>query len=249
VSHSQGLLVSELLNDLVEYCTDLDFEVILTLNLPKDLDFSQVNYPFKLIIINNLNPLGFGANHNQAFKYAKGAYFCVLNPDIRIKDNIFLPLISRLKNKKIGLIAPTVLNSQGIKEDNGRIFPSPFIIFLKVLGISNSYEYLEQEKLIYPDWVGGMCMIFPHKIYDELHGFDERYFLYYEDVDICARLRLKGFNPAIDVETFAIHNAQRASHKNFKYLKWHLASLLRFFSSKPYLQILLNRFLKISQKK
>lgn len=54
-------------------------------------------------------------------------------------------------------------------------------------------DYAVNEKIIYPDWVGGMFMLFRRETFAQLGGFDQRYFLYYEDVDLCARLNLQGY--------------------------------------------------------
>jgi GT2 family glycosyltransferase len=82
-----------------------------------------------------------------------------------------------------------------------------------------------------------MFMLFPCHVFQDLKGFDERYFLYYEDVDICARMSLAGVRVALCPDIRVFHHAQRSSHRNMKYLKWHLASMLRFFTSPVYRQL------------
>lgn len=247
VSHAQWELVHELLKDIALHCSNCELEIILTLNLPESIQFDQEKYPFKVQIIKNSYPLGFGANHNQAFKKASGSYFCVMNPDIRLKENPFNSLILCLDNPKMGVVAPKVLNNLGQSEDNGRSFPSPFKIICKVIRGCKFSKYKQVGNFIYPDWIGGMFMLFPTKVFNLLNGFDERYFLYYEDVDICARLQLKGYIPAISTKLSVIHNARRESHRNFKYLRWHIASMLRFFLSYPYLRIVLSRLLVLKK--
>jgi N-acetylglucosaminyl-diphospho-decaprenol L-rhamnosyltransferase len=70
-----------------------------------------------------------------------------------------------------------------------------------------------------------------------LHGFDERYFLYYEDVDLCGRLCLAGLRVVVCPDSQVVHHAQRSSRRSLKYLRWHLASMLRFFLSPVYRQL------------
>ena len=94
VSHSQIGLIKNLLEDIDKHCRDSHFELILTLNVDEVLPFSLNDYFFPIKIIRNPNPLGFGANHNQAFKHAYGQYFCVINPDIRLSSNPFSGLLS-----------------------------------------------------------------------------------------------------------------------------------------------------------
>ena len=85
-----------------------------------------------------------------------------------------------------------------------------------------------------PDWVAGMCMLFPRQAFAEVDGFDTRYHLYYEDVDICSRLWLSGYTVMVDPRFSIIHAAQRSSHRNLRYARWHLQSMLRFFRSDVY---------------
>ena len=77
-------------------------------------------------------------------------------------------------------------------------------------------------------------MLFPSGIFERLGGFDERYFLYYEDVDICGRLRLQGHEVVLCPQAKVTHHAQRTSHRSVRYLRWHLTSMLRFFFSSVY---------------
>ena len=79
VSHLQIGMVVELLRDFEDHCRDSRFELILTLNLEEALPFAPDDFSYPVIILRNAKPLGFGANHNQAFQHASGRYFCVVN--------------------------------------------------------------------------------------------------------------------------------------------------------------------------
>lgn len=231
VSHLQIGLVSELLIDLDRHCGNSRFELILTLNLDEGLPFRLDGFSFPIRLVRNATPIGFGANHNQAFTRARGRYFCVMNPDIRLNNNPFNELLACLKDSTCGVAAPLVLNAEGEIEDSARRFPTPFKILCKIFGRCKGSDYAITDAPIYPDWVGGMFMLFPRKFFEKLGGFDQNYFLYYEDVDICARLRLQGLRTVVCPLAKVVHNAQRSSHGNFTYLRWHLRSMVRFFVS------------------
>lgn len=237
VSHLQATLIASLVGDLVRLCSNDKIEVLLTLNLPETLPFTLDNHPFPLRILKNSRPLGFAANHNKAFEEAKGEFFCVLNPDVRFSRNPFPILLPFLDDPGIGLIAPQVVNSTGDLENSSRCFPTPLEIFGKIFGQSSVTHELTPNDVSFPDWVAGMFMLFPKEIFREMGGFDTQYFLYYEDVDLCARLTLKGYRIALCQKVSVIHDAQKASHNSFRYLKWHLASLFRFFRSPAYQQL------------
>lgn len=231
VSHGQIHLILDLLHDIDIHCRIHPLEVLLTLNLPETLPFDVEAFSFPIRCIHNPLPLGFGANHNQAFTQAKGDFFCVINPDIRFDSDPFQPLIQCLDDAKVGVVAPVVLNAQGAIEDSARHFPTPFKILGKVFGKDKGSDYAIGDTPITPDWVGGMCMLFRRAVFKELAGFNEKYFLYYEDVDLCARLRLRNYEVLLTPQARVIHHAQRSSHRNLKYLRWHLSSMLRFFTS------------------
>ena len=237
VSHGQRDLVALLIRDLQTHCADSRFELILTLNIGEELPVNWAAFTHPATLIRNHMPRGFGSNHNQAFAHASGRLFCVLNPDIRLTADPFAALLSCLDGLSVALVAPVVVGADGEIEESARVFPSPGRIARRVFGQPLSADYVISDQPLYPDWVGGMFMLFSRRIFEQLHGFDERYFLYYEDVDICARLRLLGHEIALCPQARVIHCAQRQSHRSARYLVWHFKSMARFFLSGVYRQI------------
>lgn len=227
VSHRQGTLVKNLLTDLNTYCAT-QIEVILTVNIEESLPFSEREFDFPLRVVRNAITKGFGANHNAAFRQTETAFFCVLNPDIRLESDPFSVLLGTLSNAGIGVVAPRILSPGGEVEDSARRFPTPVYILKKALGITRKLDYEIGDAPIRPEWVAGMFMLFRSETYRELGGFDEQYFLYYEDVDLCLRLRHAGYEVALMPQVSAIHDARRRSHRNLRYLRIHTTSLLRF---------------------
>ena len=214
VSHLQAELVGALLADLATYCHPETFEVLLTLNLPEPLPFDVKQFAFPMVLIQNPQPLGFGANHNQAFARARGSFFCVINPDIRLHHDPFAALLAGLQDATVGVAAPRVVNAEGQQEDSARRFPTPGAIVLKALGLGRGHPYKVSDQPIYPDWAGGMFLLFRAAVFAQLGGFDTRYFLYYEDVDLCARLRLAGLRVLVTPQVSVVHAARRDSHRS-----------------------------------
>jgi GT2 family glycosyltransferase len=174
--------------------------------------------------------LGFGANHNQAFAIATSPYFCVLNPDIAFAVNPFPKLLESFSDKDNGLVAPMIKNTDGGIEDSARHFPTPFVILARRLfGFKDAYVFLEGDANFTAEWVGGMCMLFRSPAYAQITGFDERYFMYVEDVDVCTRLWKAGLKVIVCPSAVVIHEARRASRRSWEHLRWHIASLLRYF--------------------
>jgi N-acetylglucosaminyl-diphospho-decaprenol L-rhamnosyltransferase len=225
VSHRHGALLPGLFKD-IERCKDV--EVLLTINVPESLAFTESEFRFPLRILRSAVPRGFGANHNAAFRQARGSHFCVLNPDIRLDANPFPVLIDALARDQAGVVAPKIVNSQGQVENNARRFPSLSVVLRKALTGVQAHDYDIAGEPLHADWVAGMFMLFRSEVFREIGGFDERYFLYYEDVDLCLRLRRRGQAAMLEPRAVARHDARRASHRDARHFLWHARSLARF---------------------
>jgi GT2 family glycosyltransferase len=134
--------------------------------------------------------------------------------------------------------APLIENEQGRIEDSARRIPTPVSILGKLLRKDGPLDYKFGSDVVYPEWAAGMFLMFRREVFTELGGFDERYFLYYEDVDICCRARLAGYRVAVDPAARAVHVARRESHRDLGYLRSHLASMARFFGSATFFRSL-----------
>jgi N-acetylglucosaminyl-diphospho-decaprenol L-rhamnosyltransferase len=164
-------------------------------------------------------------------------FFCVLNPDIEFLEDPFEALVSHFgQDQKLAVAAPTVVDELGTHEDSARRLPTPFGILAKaLLGTRGTYDR-PSGRLLEPDWIAGMFMLFRSAAFERAGGFDDRYFLYYEDVDLCCRLRLLGYRCAVDTSVSVLHRAQRASRRSLKHFGWHLTSMLRFFASDAFIR-------------
>jgi len=227
VSHGHGEMVSELIAQLLE-CPEIS-RILVTKNISEEL---LIPTSTKIHVIENKSPKGFGENHNFAFSEIKDEYFCPLNPDIRLLTNPFPQLIESLKKYDAELIAPIVLNKLGGIEDSIRYFPTiPSLIKKLFFKNQGRYNPAESRDIFFSEWVAGMFMFFKSSAYKELNGFDGKYFLYYEDVDICVRLWKVGMKLVVDPSVCVVHDARRASRNNFSHMRLHLKSMAIYFLS------------------
>ena len=230
VSHGQANLILPLLSKLSKFKNSIE-KILITINIPENVKSISNLKNSKIKFIFNKDPKGFGENHNQAFKLCKSKYFCVMNPDIRIEKNIFKKLIQIKENNNINIFTPNIKKNNETYAINCRKFPSKFYLFKRHLMIPN-YEYTKKMKndVKYTDWIGGMFMLFNSKDYHKLNGFNEDYFLYFEDVDICYRAYKIGFTIAssTDKKLDLIHLAQRKSLKSIKYYLLYLKSFITY---------------------
>ena len=127
-------------------------------------------------------------------------------------------------------MAPIILSNNGSIEDSMRKFLTPWSMVKRVVNKkSDVYVFKPGEVDLSPDWVAGMFMLFSSEAYTMVGGFDDQYFMYCEDADICTRLWKIGYSVLGSRSASVIHNAQRASHKSFKHLAWHIQSIVRYF--------------------
>jgi len=184
----------------------------------------------RVIGVKNLHPSGFGTNHNAAFRLCGSPFFCVANPDISLLSDPFAKLIACMEDKRVGLVAPRVVDLSGNFEDNARYFPSPLSLGAKMFGLTEGRYPVTGESPVVVDWVAGMFMFFRAEAFRDIGGFDEDFFLYYEDVDICARLWMAGWKVMLHPGVTVNHAAQRMSRRNPRYTVWHLSSMARYFA-------------------
>lgn len=226
VSHGHGVMVEHLVEQLLA-CPEVG-RVIVTYNIP---EANQLFSDCRVEVIFNPLAMGFGANHNAAFSASKEPFWCVLNPDIELLGNPFPALLKALGKESVGLVAPLITHPDGDLEDSIRYFPTLSSLVLKLLGRDDGrYAVVPGSPDFCPEWVAGMFMLFRADAYARLKGFDERYFLYYEDVDICLRVWQAGLKIVACPSVAAIHDARRASRGNWRHSRWHLGSMVRFLT-------------------
>ena len=239
VSHGHADFIESLLKDIQRLQRE-DLEVIITWNLTSEsISFAEKFPDLQIKEIRNRLPAGFGQNHNTAFLKSIGKNFVVLNPDISLQRDPFEPILGFLQECDHCICAPMILGPDSEIEDSARHFPSPLSLagklLAKILRRDTRVEKIpDLGSTLAPDWIAGMFMVMPRQVFQKMNGFNEKYHLYYEDVDLCARARLSGVEIYVVKEAVAIHHAQRSSHREFRFLKWHLQSALRFFLSKAY---------------
>ncbi|GAB3357161.1 glycosyltransferase [Giesbergeria giesbergeri] len=226
VSHGHGPLVQSLLWQLAQHSHATVARVVLTLNIPEPEPAPPPKgWPFALHILRNTQPAGFGNNHNRALQTVSEPFVCILNPDVALHPpDPFAVLVHTAAQPGTGCAYPMQVDAQGQVQDSERALPTPTALWQRrILG--------QREQRT--DWVNGACMVLPTAVWHQLGGFDNRYFIYCEDVDLCLRLRLAGLS-LVRAPVSVIHTGQRASQRHWRHTLWHVCSLLRLWSSSSY---------------
>lgn len=232
VSHAQQDYVRRLLLDLDASAAHCIEKVIVTRNVPEPDVLGGLSLRFPLEIVDNAAPKGYGANHNAAFRRCRSAWFLVLNPDLRIGKGVLQALLEQAPANS-AVVAPRIL-------EPGKSTPEPHRKLLTPFEIMGRWFRPEYEAPA-PEWVAGMFMLFRSAAFATVQGFDEKFYMYVEDADICARLRLAGWEVNVNEQIRVLHDAQRASDRQWRALGWHWASLLRWWVSAPFWRLVTQR--------
>ena len=249
-SHGHAEQVQTLLAQLAKAPAGIIDKVVVTLNVPEEHSGWESD---QVQLVQNRRPKGFGANHNHAFSLCTSPYFCVVNPDIELRAcprtkasgqvladeelghgvrHIFDALARALSAPgmpRVALAYPGQCLPDGVPLDFARPLVTPLALFKrKFSGFTNS-----AQGHAVADWVSGAFMAFQTDVFAGVKGFDERYYMYCEDVDICLRLRLAGYTMAM-AEVSVVHHTQRRTLKSAQHLIWHVRSLLRLWCSSAY---------------
>lgn len=226
----------------VEFKPSVDFEFIYVDNCSTDgtVEFIESRYPL-VHVVKNDTVKGFGENNNIGVLKATGKYIAIVNPDITLLcssiDNLFKYSES---NKNVGIVVPQLLNPDLSVQYSVRSFISLKILFMRLFTFGNDSsrnpiikEYLLKDidvnKSQPVNWAIGASLFIKHSFYKELKGFDEDYFLYLEDADICFR-SWKMNRPVIYLPmSKMIHNHLRMSAKLNKTTFYHFQSMFLFF--------------------
>lgn len=210
-----------------------EFDIVLRENVPdaKRLISEEEVATF----VQNLRTAGFGANHNRNFELAApedGDWFIICNPDIAADAALVAQLLDLAEKDGACIAAPALWNNKTNRfDDNVRPFPTIASLCLSFAGVAAPSRYSEDDRagLTNPDWASGAFVAFRAAMFRQLQGFDERYFMYMEDVDICRRARDHGCLVSFYPEVQLIHNAARHNRRIFSQnFKYHLTSVIKY---------------------
>lgn len=175
--------------------------------------FADDNYSakrFPLTILQNKENLGFSGGHNVGIKYAlkSGAdYVVIINNDTVVHEDLIEELVSVVKSDdKIGIVAPKIYFAKGFEFHKGRYTASEEgKVFWYAGGMTDwsnviahhrgvdQVDHGQYNTVEKTDFASGCCMLIKKEVFEKVGMFDEKYFLYYEDSDLCARVKKVGY--------------------------------------------------------
>jgi GT2 family glycosyltransferase len=177
----------------------------------------------------------FGAAANEGARRTRGDAFCLLNPDVRFdRTHDVVRLARHLAEPNIGAVAPALVLPDGRLQDASRDIPTPLELIQRRLGGSTSGARFSDAPADVP-WAVGACLVLRREAFDAVGGFDESYRLYFEDVDLCVRLREAGWRVHSDGGVLVRHHHRAESRRSLTgwATRQHVRSAARFFRHNP----------------
>ncbi|MEJ2441351.1 MAG: glycosyltransferase family 2 protein [Patescibacteria group bacterium] len=268
ISFNTKKILKDCIESVVKFTKNLDYEIIIVDNDSKDGSpelASKLAKKYPIRLIRNKENVGFGPANNQGIKSAKGRYILFLNSDTFIKKNIFRGMITWLdENPKAGVVTCALRNLDGSLQGTGGYFPNLFKVFawmffledipfldkiIKPFHPMHPHSFYKGESFFKKphqrDWVTGAFLLTRKEILDDVGVFDEDYFMYTEEVDLCWRIKKKGwqvwFLPKWDIT----HLGGASSTKEFPILSEFKGVKTFYKKNKPEWQMPIARlFLK-----
>ena len=221
VNYNVKEFLQNLLHSIDKALQNLSSEIIVVDNASDDGSVEWIKSKFPSVkLIENKTNLGFGKANNQALKIAEGKYLLLINPDAIVSEDTFTKMIHFLEGQKdAGLAGCKILNPDGsLQLACRRSFPGPWTSFCKVTGLSNFFPnskmfarynltYLNENQTYEVDAISGSFMMLKRVVYEKLGGFDEQFFMYGEDLDLCYRVQKAGY------KVFYVHTTQVIHYK------------------------------------
>ncbi len=209
------LIVSYNVKQYIIHCIDSikksdytgEIEKIVVDNNSFDGSLDEIKSTMKdVICIQNDTNVGFGKAVNQAAKVASGEYYLILNPDTIIEESTISTFVNYIvQDSNIGMLGPKIVNSDGsLQKGSKRSFPTIKVALPKLMAFDKLFpkskwagrynlNYLNPDEVHKVDAISGSCMFIRSELFTKIGGFDERYFMYGEDLDLCYQVYQMGF--------------------------------------------------------
>lgn len=236
------------LNSIELSFTKLKVQTIVVDNDSKDgsVDYLEPKFPDVKFIRSNKN-LGFGKANNLGFKNSDAKYILILNPDTILEENTLQKMFDFMENNPdIGISGCKVLNPDGTFQlACRRGFPTPWASFTKLFGLQSLFPnskifaqynqtYKSIEETYEIDAVIGAFMFCRAEVIDKTKGFDEDFFMYGEDIDLCYRTQQLGWKVFYYHETTIIHYKGESTRRSTINEMKHFYQAMEIFASKHY---------------
>lgn len=244
VTYNTRQMTNECISSIVEKTKDVSYEIILVDNASKDGSKEFFFGDNRITYIYNDENFGFGKANNIGAKAAKGKYLFFLNSDTYFLNNALLYFLNHAEesnNIGVGFWGTQLKDKEGRVNGNGSTFPTIRKSLMLAAHIHpKEIDYREEPFEPYTvDYVLGADMFTPRALFEILNGFDEDYFMYYEESDLQRRAYKKGYGAVIIPGPHIVHlegkSTEKVSHKKRMMVeKSHMMHLGKHYTSSAF---------------
>jgi GT2 family glycosyltransferase len=170
---------------------EIPFEIIIVNNDKEENLYAILENKTEIKIINNYKNLGFGAGNNIGANFSQGEVLLFLNPDTEITSSDTKEVLELFESdKKIGIIGGRLHSGDGKTEKWSVGYELGLIDLIKNnLGWSRNRKIWQKESQVEVDWVSAAALFIKKDIFEKIGGFDENFFMYFEDMDLCKKVK------------------------------------------------------------
>lgn len=222
LSYNTSKLLHDCLISVEEVLGNSEYEVIVVDNASHDDSVAMLKRDFpNATLIESKENVGFARGCNLGTAQAKGEYLLFLNSDTVLRENPLPEMLSFFeKDEKVGIVGGSLKNSNGTQQRSyGSFYGLPQIALMLFGGEKAELKVQSTEKPREVDWVSGGFMMVRKSVFTLLHGFDGRFFMYIEDMELCYRAKKKGFGVIHTPNAVVYHIGQGSSNKSFAVIR------------------------------
>jgi len=215
VNYNTAHLLGTMFDALYEAARGIEMQVIVVDNASRDGSAALLRerHPEVELIANQAN-VGFGRANNQAIPLVRGEYVLLLNTDAFVSADTLAKTLAWMRvHPRCGVLGVRLVGTDGAQQPSCRFFPTPLNTFLMRTGLMRFFPWARgiDDPRWDPavsqacDWVPGCCYLMPRALLNEVGLFDPRYFLSFEEVDHCKRVKQAGWTVRYFADTTVVH--------------------------------------------
>ncbi len=219
VNYNTSHFIKRTINSILNSNTTYSYEIIVVDNNSHDNSCSEISKLYNdVTLIKNETNNGFSMGVNQGVSISSGENILLINPDTILKPDTIDALLNCLEgDDKIGIVGSKIINPEGeFQLSSRRKYPDLLTSVFQVTGLSYlfpkskifgryNYTFIPSSISHEVDSVSGACMVFKKVLFNKLDGFDEDYFLFFEETDFCIRAKKIGYKVVYNADAVTIH--------------------------------------------
>ena len=240
INYKTKKLTSDCLESILQKKWQISYDIWLVDNASQDgsIEYFKKKYP-KINIIESKKNLGFAGGHNLVLNKAKSKYYLILNSDTKVLDQVLDEMVYFMdQHPQCGISSCKILGFDNKLQPSSGDLPIGMALFnwlfnLEVLGIKSTFHRNDENYYKHAHevgWVSGNFMMIGDEVLTRIGLFNEDYFMYFEDVELCFRIKKEGFKVMINPNSVIKHlSGGSLDHPHLRQWSGEYKGLIKFY--------------------